>query len=83
MNLIWLSEHDPTDDTYHASKQPYLPADIDIKCHCGQAKQDGSDKCTFCSHHFQELIRQSADEGEICQELLEILEKRTEFVLVY
>ena len=36
MHLVWLSAHDPADDSYHASKASYLPVGVDDdKCHCG------------------------------------------------
>ena len=78
MHLIWLPKHNPTEDSYHKSKQSYLPKGVQdgTTCHCGQPSSNRKKTCAFCSHEFRDLITRSADEGKLCSEL-KAMQKQT------
>ena len=75
MHLIWLSEYDPQEDTYHRSKESYLPPGVEdsTTCHCGQQRSENQTACDFCCHILHKLVERSAD-GKVCIELNEILQ---------
>ena len=46
MLLVWLAQYDPEGDTYHESKESYLPEGVEEKtaCHCSKAKPEEAGK---------------------------------------
>lgn len=71
MHLIWLAKYDPQEDTYHRTRQSYLPSGVAEQsvCHCGHAKEEASSTCSFCKHPFRRFIEEAADAGRITDEL--------------
>ena len=78
MHLIWLSKHITTEDSYHETKDSYLPKGVQAgtTCACGEEKLPTSTKCKFCSHQYHSLVESCAKADRLSEEYKRITNTR-------
>lgn len=67
VSLIWLRENGCDERVYKETPGLYIPkrCHSDQFCHCGQPKQAGDEKCSFCSAQLRRVVSECVIQRKI------------------